>query len=317
MVEHLDLGPGSLVVEVGSNDGYLLQHFQAAGVPVLGIDPASNVARAANAAGIPTRCGFFGMDMAKELVKGQRPNLICGTNVLAHVPDLHDFVAGLSLLIAPGGTITMEFPWILHLIDHVQFDTIYHEHYSYFSLHAIDQVFRSHALAIHHVDYFPTHGGSIRIHASRMGGRFARASVAMINEMEEEAGLTTIDGYTGFQPLACSVRRRLLRLLIDKREAGRGVAGYGAPAKGNTLLNFCGIDRDLLPYVIDDSPHKQGHYLPGSHIPVMPRSHLAATKPKTILILPWNLADPIIAANPEAEAWGAEWVCHGELWGNA
>jgi len=310
MIGRFSLGGHSQVVEVASNDGYLLQHFQDAGVPVLGVEPAANIAAWANACGIKTVCEFFGRHTAAALaVDGVRADLLCGTNVLAHVPDLHDFVGGFRLLLKPRGVVTMEFPHIMHLIDQNQFDTIYHEHYSYFSFVVVCEVFHANGLEVFAVEELPSHGGSIRVYAQLAGAaRPVEPSVAALLYKERQAGLHELNGYADYDLRVQQLKLQLLRFLIDAKEANKTVVAYGAPAKGNTLLNFCGVDATLVDYAVDDSPHKQGLYLPGSHIPIYTSDRLAATRPDYVLILPWNLSEPIIARSPQVASWGGQWV---------
>lgn len=309
MIDSLQLKYNSKVIEVGSNDGYLLQHFKAAGIPVHGVDPASNIAEYANEQGIPTTCGFFGVELANRLVDfGHRADLLCGTNVLAHVPDLNDFVAGLALLIKPDGVITMEFPHLMNTISRNQWDTIYHEHFSYFSLFTIQKVFAKHGLEIFNVDQLETHGGSIRIYAGRVGLRPINPSVKNVLLCEKEDGLHDIHGYEGFRYTFNKTKRCLLETLNTLKSGGKRICAYGAPAKGNTLLNACGIDRDTIPITVDDSPHKQGLFLPGSHIPIVSRDIMNMMQPDYVLILPWNLADTIIQANPQVRNNGGKWM---------
>jgi SAM-dependent methyltransferase len=305
------LTPQSQVIEVASNDGYLLKHFGTAGIPVLGIEPAANVAEAAEAAGVPTRVAFFGQDLAQQLRSEHiAADLLIGNNVLAHVPDLNDFVAGLAHLLKDDGVLTMEFPHLLRLIEDVQFDTIYHEHYSYFSLLTVEQVFAKHGLRLFDVEELPTHGGSLRIFACH--GESARqptgAGLATVRDKESCAGLGGDDIYTRFQDRVGAVRDGLRAFLASAREDGKRVAAYGAAAKGNTLLNFCGIGADDLAYVVDVSPHKQGRFLPGSHIPIRPVEYLREDHPDYVLILPWNLRDEIVTDHGYIRDWGGRFV---------
>ena len=306
-----DLGPQSRVVEIASNDGYLLRWFVERGVPVLGIEPAANVAQAAEALGIPTRVRFFGSDLARELTAaGIRADLIVGNNVLAHVPALNDFVAGLALLLGPRGVLTMEFPHLLRLLDEGQFDTIYHEHFSYFSFTTVRRVFASHGLVLFDVDELPTHGGSLRIYARHAAdeARPIEPRVAELLAREERAGLLRLGTYGDFAARVRVVKRDLLRFLLDASEAGKQVVGYGAPAKGNTLLNYCGVGRDLLAYTVDRSPHKQGLYLPGTRIPIFAPERIDETKPDYVLILPWNLKDEVTRQMARVREWGGKFV---------
>ena len=311
MVGELALGSGSLVVEVASNDGYLLRWFRDRGVPVLGIEPAANVARTAEEAGIPSRVQFFGTETARQLAaEGLRADLLVGNNVLAHVPDLNDFVAGLKIALAPAGVLTMEFPHLLRLMAEDQFDTIYHEHYSYFSLAAVRRVFAHHGLALYHVEELPTHGGSLRIFARHAedASRPVSLGVEELLALEAAAGLDRIETYRSFAERVQAVKRRLLRFLIEAKEEGKSVVGYGAPAKGNTLLNYCGVRSDLLDYTVDRSPHKQGRYLPGTRIPIYSPERFAETRPDYVLILPWNLKEEIVGQMAHVRGWGGRFV---------
>ena len=305
------LDGSSKVVEVASNDGYLLQNFVEAGIPCLGIEPAKNVALVAVERGIDTRVGFFGEALADELVDdGVRADLMIGNNVLAHVPDLNDFVTGLSRLLAPSGVITMEFPHLLELIENNQFDTIYHEHFSYFSLLTVTRVFASHGLRLFDVDRLPTHGGSLRIYACHAEDT-AHATSSRMDELlqvERNAGLDDLAGYRAYTEQVKRTKRALLTFLVDAREEGRTVAAYGAPAKGNTLLNYCGVRDDLIDFTVDRSPHKQGQYLPGTHLPIHAPDHVRATRPDYLLILPWNLRDEVIEDMSYIREWGGRFV---------
>ena len=311
MIERFGLGPQSRVVEVASNDGYLLQHFVARGVPVLGIEPAANVARVAQQKGIPTLVKFFGCRTAGELVaESGRADLLLGNNVLAHVPELNGFVAGLKLLLAPRGVITMEFPHLMRLVEGNQFDTIYHEHFSYLSLLAVQRVFAAHGLVIFDLEELSTHGGSLRLYArhARDTSKPVRPAVAELRDRELAAGYGRIETYLDFGERVAETKRRLLEFLITARREGKQVAGYGAPGKGNTLLNYCGIRTDMLAYTVDRSPHKQGMFLPGTHVPIHAPERIAQTKPDYILILPWNLKEEIISQLAYARQWGARFV---------
>lgn len=309
-VGQFGLNQESLVVEIASNDGYLLQYFRAQGVPVLGIEPAQNVARAAEAKGVPTLVKFFGTDAARELTAaGRQADLIVANNVLAHVPELNDFVAGLKLLLKPRGIITAEFPHLLRLVEGNQFDTIYHEHFSYFSFCTAAEIFARHGLDVFDVEQLPTHGGSLRVYAGhREASRPADGRVAKLRELEIAAGIRVLDFYSRFGERVRETKRALLEVLIGAKRAAKSVAGYGAPAKGNTLLNYCGIGRDFLDYTVDISPHKQNHFLPGTHIPVYEPERIRQTRPDYILILPWNLRDEILAQLADARQWGGRFV---------
>ncbi len=310
MAEHYGLGPQSLVVEIASNDGYLLQYFVARGVPVLGIEPASNVAQAAIAKGIPTLSKFFGRDLGMQLAReGRQADLLLGNNVLAHVPDINSFVAGMKLLLKPRGIITMEFPHLLQLIAQNQYDTIYHEHFSYLSLGAVRELFARHGLDIFDVEELPTHGGSLRIFARHAGMATVNgSSVGDLLAREEAAGLREPDAYSRFGERVAAHKREVREFLLTAKRDGKSVVGYGAPAKGNTLLNYCGVGPDLLPYTVDRSPAKQGHYLPGTHIPVHAPERIAETRPDYVLILPWNLRDEVMAQMAHIRAWGGRFV---------
>jgi SAM-dependent methyltransferase len=309
--ERLALGPASLVVELASNDGYLLKNFLKMGIPVLGIDPSDTVAAAAEKIGVPTLVQFFGETVATELVsQGRQADLIIGNNVLAHVPQLNGFVAGIALLLRPAGTVTIEFPHLLELIQHVEFDTIYHEHYSYFSLYAIEQLFRRHRLRIYDLERLPTHGGSLRIfashaHRSDLGDS---AGLSEVRAQEAAAGLAELGTYKQFAKRVDECRDSLLEFLAGAKRDGKRVAAYGAAAKGNTLLNFCGVTPQDIAFVADRSPHKQNKLLPGTHIPVVSPEELMAAKPDYVLILPWNLRDEIRQQLDGIKAWGGRFV---------
>jgi SAM-dependent methyltransferase len=311
MVERFGLGPQSRVVEIASNDGYLLRWFVERGIPVLGIEPAANVAAAAEAIGVPSRVAFFGERLARELVaEGVRADLLVGNNVLAHVPALNDFVAGLAALLAPRGVLTMEFPHLLRLMAEGQFDTIYHEHFSYFSFATVRRVFAARGLELFDVEELPTLGGSLRIYASHAAaeGRPVSPRVAALLEAEAAAGLASADGYRDFGRRVAAVKRDLLRFLLDAAERGETVVGYGAPAKGNTLLNYCGVRSDLVAYTVDRSPHKQGRFLPGTRIPIHAPERILETRPDYVLILPWNLKDEVMRQMSAVRSWGGRFV---------
>jgi SAM-dependent methyltransferase len=301
----------SLVVELASNDGYLLKNFINMGVPVLGIDPSDTVAAAAEKIGVPTLVEFFGESVAKDLVAdGRQADLIVGNNVLAHVPLLNDFVAGIALLLKPTGTATIEFPHLLELIEHVEFDTIYHEHYSYFSLHAIEQVFSRHGLRIYDVEQLPTHGGSLRIFASHSNRSDLEDSALLrgLRAEESAAGLTDLATYLRFAESVENCRRSLLAFLAGAKRDGKTVAAYGAAAKGNTLLNFCGVTPADISQVADRNPHKQSKFLPGTHIPVVSPETLLRSRPDYVLILPWNLQEEIRLQLRGINEWGGRFV---------
>ena len=310
MIDRFDLGAENQVVEIASNDGYLLQYFVKRDVPVLGVEPAANVAQVAENKGVPTRVAFFGRSTAEELVAdGLSADLLVGNNVLAHVPDLNDFVAGLKILLKPGGVLTMEFPHLLQLMKGNQFDTIYHEHFSYFSLLSVERIFAAHGIALFDVEELPTHGGSLRIYGCHAySDRLLGQRVAALKSREIAAGLNTLSAYEGFVEQVKSVKRGLLSFLIKAKEDGKSIAAFGAAAKGNTLLNYCGIGTDMVDYVADSSPHKQGLCLPGSHIPIVDPDRIRQTQPDLLLILPWNLTKEIIAANDFIRAWGGKFV---------
>jgi SAM-dependent methyltransferase len=311
IVRRLGLDQSSQVMEIASNDGYLLQYMKQAGVQVLGIEPAKNVAAAAVANGIPSITHFFGVKLARELAaEGRKADLLLGNNVLAHVPDLNDFVAGMKLVLKPHGVITMEFPHLARLIDECQFDTIYHEHFSYFSFHTVEQVFARHGLALFDVDELPTHGGSLRIYARHAedSTREVGPNVGKLKAAEQRMGLTSFDIYDSFARKVIDVKCEVLEFLVQAKRQGKSVAGYGAPAKGNTLLNYCGIRSDFIDYTVDASPHKQGQYLPGSRIPIYAPSHINATRPDYVVILPWNLKQEIMAQMAHIREWGGRFV---------
>jgi SAM-dependent methyltransferase len=309
-VARFGLGPHSLVVEVASNDGYLLQFFRRSGVRVLGIEPARNVARVAEERGIPTEVEFLGKETARALAhSGRRADLLVANNVLAHVPELNDFIAGLATLLAPGGVLTLEFPHLQHLVAQSQFDTIYHEHFSYFSLLSAAAALRRHGLEVFDVDEIPTHGGSLRVYAAHAAAARQRsAAPGRVLEAEKAAGLANLAGYASFDGRMRAAKHRLLAFLIRERGEGRTIVGYGAPAKGNTLLNYCGIRTDFIEYTVDRSPHKQGRYLPGSRIPIHPPERIRETRPDYVLILPWNLREEIVAQMAYVRDWGGRFV---------
>jgi SAM-dependent methyltransferase len=309
--ERFSLDSSSLVVELASNDGYLLKNFLKMGIPVLGIDPSDTVAAAAKNVGVPTLVEFFGQRLAKDLAsQGRQADLIIGNNVLAHVPDLNDFVAGIAVLLRPNGSATIEFPHLLELIGHVEFDTIYHEHYSYFSLYAIERVFKRHGLRIYDIERLPTHGGSLRIFASHAARPDLEDSLLLreVRAQESAAGLADLAAYLQFAKRVEACRDSLLDFLAGAKQQGKRVAAYGAAAKGNTLLNFCGVTPADILLVADRNPHKQGKYLPGTHIPVVPPEELMRIMPNYVLILPWNLRDEISRQLAGIAAWGGRFV---------
>lgn len=311
MIERLELSGASQVVEIASNDGYLLRHFQERDIPVLGVEPAANVAAVAQQAGIPTRIEFFGRDCATRMAaENLHADLLVGNNVLAHVPDLNDFVAGLKILLKPSGVVTMEFPHLLRMMEGNQFDTIYHEHFSYFSLLSVERIFATHGLVLFEVDELTTHGGSLRIYAchAENGTRPVSAAVHGLRERERQAGLNGLAAYVGFAEAVKETKRGLLDFLISAKRAGKSVVGYGAPAKGNTLLNYCGIRGDFIDYTVDRSPHKQGLFLPGTHIPVHHPDKIRETRPDYVLILPWNIKEEVMAQMADIRQWGGKFV---------
>lgn len=309
MTARLGLDASSQVIEIASNDGYLLKNFHAAGIPVLGIEPAANVARAAEEAGIPTRVEFFGRDCAARLqAEGIQADLLLGNNVFAHVPDLNDFAGGMAPVLAPEGVLTLEFPHLLRLIEESQFDTIYHEHFSYFSFTTARLVLEAHGLEVFDVEELPTHGGSLRVFAQHAGdGRHeTRPMVAELLALEDRRGLGRVETYLDFDRRVRRVKRGLLGFLIEAANDGKTVAAYGAAAKGNTLLNFCGVGTDFLEYVADRSPHKQGRWLPGSRLPIVAPEKIFETRPDYVLILPWNLESEIARDLAGVAEWGGK-----------
>ncbi|HEV7239610.1 MAG TPA: class I SAM-dependent methyltransferase [Thermoanaerobaculia bacterium] len=309
MTARFGLGSRSLVVEIASNDGYLLQNFVAAGIPSLGVEPAANVARVAREKGIDTEIAFFGRETAARLARERRQaDLLLGNNVLAHVPDLADFVSGLEILLAPDGVVTMEFPHLLELVLHNQFDTIYHEHFSYFSLLTVRQIFDAHGLQIFDVDRLPTHGGSLRIYAAHTGRQEIDERVHALEAEERTRGLDRLETYQRFGEQVRQTKRALLDFLIRAKEEGKRVVAYGAPAKGNTLLNYCGIRTDFIDYTVDRSPHKQGLFLPGTRIPIHAPERIRETRPDYVLILPWNLREEIVEQMRDVREWGGRFV---------
>lgn len=311
MLARFGLHRAHQVIEIASNDGYLLQYFKQRGIPVLGIEPAANVAEVARQKGIPTRVQFFGIDTAKKLAsEGLQADLLLGNNVLAHVPDINDFVAGMQIALKPSGVITMEFPHLLRLISGNQFDTIYHEHFSYFSLLTVERIFREHGLRLFDVDELPTHGGSLRIYACHAGASIHAANMRAesIKTIERRAGLDNVAAYVQFPEQVRKAKRKILTFLIEAKRAGKTIAAYGAPAKGNTLLNYCGVRQDFVDYTVDRSPHKQGRSLPGTRIPIHHPDRLRATRPDYLLILPWNIKDEIIEQVGYVREWGGKFV---------
>jgi SAM-dependent methyltransferase len=311
IIERFNIGAQSQVVELASNDGYLLQYFIEKGIPVLGIEPAANVAQAAIKKGVPTVVKFFGKETAEELAAGEgKADLVLGNNVLAHVPDLNDFVAGMKILLKPSGVITMEFPHLMRLMDENQFDTIYHEHFSYFSFATVEKVFTAHGLTIFDVEELPTHGGSLRIYA-RHKKNAEEATVQRVQDLkakEEDAGFMRLQTYLCFAKKVEETKRNLLNFLIKAKRGGKSIVGYGAPGKGNTLLNYCGIRTDFIDYTVDRNPYKHGKYTPGTHIPIYGPEKISETKPDYIFILPWNLKSEIMKQLAYVREWGAQFV---------
>ena len=311
MVQRFELSTTSHIVEVAANDGYLLQYAKAGGIPCLGIEPTTSTANAARAKGIEIVEEFFGVKLAQQLVaQGKEADLSAANNVLAHVPDINDFVSGFAILLKPNGVATFEFPHLLNLIEQNQFDTIYHEHYSYLSLTAVKTIFMVNGLTVFDVEELPTHGGSLRVYAQRkdFGKRQSSQNVAMLLKREVEAGMNSKAFYAGFQAKANKVKNDLLVFLIEAQRAGKTVAGYGAAAKGNTLLNYAGVRPDLLPYVVDRNPAKQAKFLPGCRIPVVSEDRIKRTKPDFVLILPWNLRTEVSQQLDYIREWGGKFV---------
>ena len=311
MTAGLGLGPTSRVIEIGSNDGYLLQYFVEAGIPVLGIDPAANIAVAAEARGVPTLVKFFGRETARELAAtGIQGDLVLGNNVFAQVTDPSSFVEGIHTLLKPTGVCTIEFPHLLKTMDGNQFDQIYHEHFSYFSALTAEKIFAAHGMRIFDIEELWTHGGSLRIFACHAGDETHPTSAAALAVMRREidAGLDRLETYANFGEQVRTTKRKLLSFLIEAKNGGKSIVGYGAPGKGNTLLNYCGVRTDFLDYTVDRNPHKQGKYLPGTHIPIFSPEKIAETKPDYVLILPWNLREEIMAQLTYIRSWGGEFV---------
>jgi len=311
MRERFGLNKGSQVIEIASNDGYLLQYFKQAGIPVLGIEPAGNVAKVAIKAGIPSVVKFFGAQTAKELVAdGTQADLLLGNNVLAHVPDLNDFVKGMKIALKPGGVITMEFPHLQRLVDECQFDTIYHEHFSYFSFVTVERIFARHGVTLFDVEELPTHGGSLRIYGRHVDDASKPVSerVTVLRDREKRLGYTNLELYRQYAEKVMATKRDILAFMIDAKRQGKQIVGYGAPAKGNTLLNYCGIRTDMISYTVDRSPHKQDHFLPGTRIPIYGPEKITETKPDYVVILPWNLKNEIIEQMAHIREWGGKFV---------
>ncbi len=310
IIERLGLDGGSFVMEIASNDGYLLKNFVAAGIPCLGIEPTTGTAEVAKGLGIPVLSEFFGSELAQQLtMDGKQSDLIIGNNVYAHVPDINDFTAGLKTALKPGGTITLEFPHLLRLMQESQFDTVYHEHYSYLSLNTVSRIFRNAGLRVWDVEQLTTHGGSLRVYGCHADDpRTDTGRVASVLAEEKAGGLCGLDAYLAFQPRADRIKSDLHAFLTEQSRQGKTVAAYGAAAKGNTLLNYAGIMPDLLPFVCDAAPSKQGKYMPGSHIPILPPRALAERQPDYVLILPWNIAKEVMQQQACVEEWGGRFV---------
>ncbi len=311
MIERFSLGPQSHVMELASNDGYLLQHFVARKIPCLGIEPATNVAEVAIKKGVPTVNKFFGEQTARELVsEGRQADVLAANNVLAHVPDLNDFVKGIKIVLKHHGVLTVEFPHLMKLMEENQFDTIYHEHFCYFSFSTAVKVLAAHGLTVFDVEELTTHGGSLRVYARHTEdlSKPIGAAVTQRLALEEAAGLNTLACYQSFAEQVRETKRKLLEFLIDAKRAGKTLVGYGAPGKGNTLLNYCAIRTDMLDYTVDRSPHKQGKFLPGTHIPIFAPEKIAETKPDYVLILPWNLKTEIMEQMSSIRSWGGQFV---------
>jgi SAM-dependent methyltransferase len=311
ITNRLRLDAESHVMEIASNDGYLLQYFMEKQIPCLGIEPSANTAQAAREKGVDTLEEFFGGKLAERLAqKGKKADLIIGNNVLAHVPDINDFVKGLKIALNPGGVVNMEFPHLMRLIEENQFDTIYHEHFSYFSFHTVRKVFAKHGLVLFDVEELATHGGSLRIYARHHEdeSKPVMPNVAELLDKEAARGMLRLNYYLNFQQKADKVKHALLVFLLEQKKAGKKVAAYGAAAKGNTLLNYCGVKKDLIEFVVDASPHKQDKFLPGSHIPVVAEEEIKKTKPDYVLILPWNIKEEIMAQLDYIRAWEGKFV---------
>jgi SAM-dependent methyltransferase len=311
MIERFGMNQASLVVELASNDGYLLQNFVQKNIPVLGIEPAKNVAKVAIEKGVTTLVEFFSAKLAKELAaQGKQADLILGNNVLAQVPALNDFVEGIKILLKPQGVVTIEFPHLVRLMEENQFDTIYHEHFSYFSFISAEKIFAAHCLTLFDVEELPTHGGSLRIYAKHEGDASKPISerVIELRNREEKAGLTWMETYSAFSEQVKETKRKLLEFLIKVKNEGKTVSGYGAPGKGNTLLNYCGIGTDFLDYTVDRNPYKHGKFTPGTHIPIYPTEKIKETRPDYLLILPWNFKDEILEQQAYIKEWGGQFI---------
>jgi 2-polyprenyl-3-methyl-5-hydroxy-6-metoxy-1,4-benzoquinol methylase len=311
MIDRFGFSVKSQVIEIASNDGYLLQYFQERNIPVLGIEPTANTAEVAEKKGIKSITEFFGCDLAKRLVaKGVKADLLLGNNVLAHVPDIVDFVAGMKLILKEDGVITMEFPHLVQLIDNNQFDTIYHEHFSYLSFYTVQNIFASQGLTLFDVEELPTHGGSLRIYGKHVedNSKPISKNVQELLNKEMAKGIKTLSYYEGFQKKALHVKLAFLNFLVEQKKLNKNVAGYGAAAKGNTLLNYCGVKNDQIDYVVDANPQKQNKWLPASHIPVVSEMHLKNSKPDYVIIFPWNLKDEIVKQLDYIKSWGGKFV---------
>jgi SAM-dependent methyltransferase len=311
VIHRFGLNSNSFVMEIASNDGYLLQYFKRHQIPVLGIEPAKNVAAVAIRAGIPTDVTFFNTNYATKIAQSrEKADLIVGNNVLAHNPNLNDFVEGMRIALKPKGIITIEFPHLLKLLDENQFDTIYHEHFSYFSFHAAQTLFKKHGIEIFDVEILPLHGGSLRIYGRHVsdGSKPITSDVTALLQKEKQAGLLTLAKYADYTNKVNAIKRNLLQFLIEAKNAGKRIAGCGAPAKGNTLLNYCGIRSDLLEYTVDTTPYKQGKFLPGTHLSIYPQEKIAEDKPDYVLILPWNLKDEIMRRLSYIQDWGGRFI---------
>ncbi|MBE9016332.1 methyltransferase domain-containing protein [Chroococcidiopsidales cyanobacterium LEGE 13417] len=311
MVERFKFNSASQVVEIASNDGYLLQYFHQKGIPVLGVEPAANTAKAAAEKGIPTWVKFFGVNTAKEMVaEGKSADLLLGNNVLAHVPDVNDFIGGMKIVLKPNGILTMEFPHLLQLMQQNQFDTIYHEHFSYYSFITVEKMFAAHGITLFDVEELPTHGGSLRIYGKHSDAVEPAVSnrVKQLKAKEAAAGLEDIETYLTFGEQVKATKRKLLKFLIEAKSQGKRIAAYGAPAKGNTLLNYCGVGKDFIDYTVDRSPYKQGLFLPGTHIPILHPDKIRETQPDYVLILPWNLKEEIMTQMAYIAEWGGQFV---------
>jgi SAM-dependent methyltransferase len=311
MIDQLHLTPESSVVEVASNDGYLLQYFVKRGIPALGIEPAANVAKAAEERGVRTLVKFFGRDTARELAAaGERPDLILGNNVLAQVPDLNDFVGGIKILLGERGVVTIEFPHLHETVMGNQFDQVYHEHFSYFSLYSVERIFAAHGLVVYDVERLPTHGGSLRIYARHAedASKPLTERLLALRELESAAGVDTVEYYERFEERARETKRKLLEFLIGAKRAGKRIVGYGAPGKGNTLLNYCGIRTDFVDFTVDRNVHKHGKFTPGTHIPILTPDRIREARPDYVLILPWNLRTEIMQQLSYIREWGGQFV---------